>query len=605
MKARHFTAQRLEAAAFWHDLLQAAPDPQAVIDGLLDAQRRQRLSDKGKPLCTVARPRFVAAAEMVVEEHAVTYLSSAILKVRDRVLADAGLRAAYLGGFDDWAAPFLALEPRRHETRSILRFDSLLSPSGLKFVEVNGDIPGGAVCNDALLRLWQALDLFPLFRQRYEVRPALADLGLLQALMTVWRSWGGCGTPRVCVLSLPGGIEDILAVLTVEMLQGLGFDVTHAYAEHLDFAAGRLSAKGRVVDVLYRVQRIGDCLRDAEALRALFEAVAAEAVCLINPFHSALLSNKALFSLLTDTTVDFGFSDAEEAAVRAHVPWARTLRDARSTDARGEPVDLLAHVLAHRDELVVKPAHEAGGAGVRLGWECTAAEWEEAVAAALTVDSVVQQRVDEAVTEYPLLEPGFPVATFYEDTDPFVFPGGYVAVLDRISAAAITNVSQGGSIVPTFVIEPRRGAGSRPDAGRARGVPRRRRHGPRPAPRETSTGRLPGETIERARQARPPVAPRTRRRAARAGPPDRGHSVPGGGLSRTDAGFSCRWPRCCCSSPSSLRPSRRRRMPGSPRPRSGTPSRPTLTLHTGRPASRATPTSAPPSGGCRCSSPPR
>jgi hypothetical protein len=455
MRRSHFTAQREEASACWAELLQGCADQDGLIDGLIEAQLEQDLCYHDKPLCTVARPRFVATAEMVVEEHAVTYLTSAIHKVRDRVLADAGLRAGYLGGFEDWAAPFLALEPRRHETRSILRFDSFLSPTGLRFVEVNGDIPGGAPVNDALLRLWQSLEIFPAFRQRYEVRPALADLGLIQALMTVWQTWGGCGTPRVCVLSFPGGVEDILAVLTVRMLAGLGFDVTHAYAEHLDYSGGKLHAKGRVVDVLYRVQRINDCLKNADALTPLFEAVRAEAVCMINPFHSALLSNKALFTLLTDTTVDFGFSDAEEAAVHAHVPWARTLRDARSTDAGGEPIDLIEHVLANKDDLVVKPAHEAGGAGVRLGWTCTPAEWEEAVSKALSIDSIVQQRVDEAVSEYPLLEPGFPTETFFEDTDPFVFPGGYVAVLTRISAAAITNVSRGGSIVPTFVIEPR------------------------------------------------------------------------------------------------------------------------------------------------------
>ena len=44
---------------------------------------------------------------------------------------------------------------------------------------------------------------------------------------------------------------------------------------------------------------------------------------------------------------------------------------------------------------------------------------------------------------------------FYEDTDPFHFPGGYSGVMTRISAAEITNMAQGGSIIPTFVLDPR------------------------------------------------------------------------------------------------------------------------------------------------------
>ena len=89
-----------------------------------------------------------------------------------------------------------------------------------------------------------------------------------------------------------------------------------------------------------------------------------------------------------------------------------------------------------------------------LGWECDDAAWEAAVRDALADDFVVQARVGETQDEYPRLERGFPLETFYEDTDPFVFPGGYVAVFDRVSSAQITNVARGGSMVPTFVIDP-------------------------------------------------------------------------------------------------------------------------------------------------------
>ena len=52
-RERRFTAQRLEAAACWYELLQASADPQGLIDGLLGAAD-QGLSYKGKPLCTVS-----------------------------------------------------------------------------------------------------------------------------------------------------------------------------------------------------------------------------------------------------------------------------------------------------------------------------------------------------------------------------------------------------------------------------------------------------------------------------------------------------------------------------------------------------------------------
>jgi len=454
-RATSFTAERREATQYWNELLASCGDPDGLAESLVAAQREQGLWLGDRPFCSVARPRLVAAAEMVVEEHAATHLCSALKKVHDRVLAERTLREAYLGHFEEWAQTILALEPRAHEAWSILRLDSFLTEEGLRFVEANGDIPMGSVGNDGVIRLFQDLELYKRFRERYDVRPNLVNFGMVHTFMHAWQSWGGTGTPRICILSFPGGMQDTFAQLNEAALRAQGFEATAVYPADLDFDGHRLRARGQVVDLVYRLQHYFDVLERRDEMEPLLGAVKAEAVCMVNPFRSAVLSNKSLFALLTDPEHDFGFSATEQEAIRAHIPWGRTLRDGRSTGPQGERIDLVEWVLAHRDELVLKPTHDAGGTGVELGWACGESEWGAAVARALAEDSVVQRRVGETLDVYPRLEPGFPLETFYEDTDPFVFPGGYVAVFDRISSAEITNVARGGSIVPTFVIDPR------------------------------------------------------------------------------------------------------------------------------------------------------
>ena len=48
----------------------------------------------------------------------------------------------------------------------------------------------------------------------------------------------------------------------------------------------------------------------------------------------------------------------------------------RRTTRGGREVDLVPHVLAHRAELVLKPAHAYGGRSVLLGDEATPAAWQ-------------------------------------------------------------------------------------------------------------------------------------------------------------------------------------------------------------------------------------
>lgn len=447
--------RREDAIKHWNELLWASPDHGAIVDAIAGTQRRGGMALGDRPFCNVARPRFVTREEMATEHRAVSHLARAARRVRDAVLDDQKLHAAYLGTLDRWVGTILPLEPRVPDVRSILRFDSFTSEKGIKFVELNGDIPMGSVCNDGIVPIFRALPFFERFIERYDVRPNLVQVGMTQTFLHAWQAWGGTGTPRICVAAFHGHMEEVFAELNVREMTKLGLDAVLAGPEDMDYRDGKLLCKGRAVDVLYRIMHTDDCLAEAGAIRPILDAVKDRAVCMVNPFRSELLSHKFLFALLTDDAHDFRFTKEEAASIKAHVPWGRILTEGRTTGPEGETVDLVEYVAGHRENLVLKPAHAAGGEGVRLGWTTDEATWAAAVRDALDGGHVVQEKVEVTRETYPALEVGFPLRDYYEDTDPFHFPGGYSSVMTRVSAAEITNMAQGGSIIPTFVLDPR------------------------------------------------------------------------------------------------------------------------------------------------------
>ena len=145
------------------------------------------------------------------------------------------------------------------------------------------------------------------------------------------------------------------------------------------------------------------------------------------------------------------------AAVRAFVPWTRVVEERRTTHG-GAEVDLVAHVRAERERLVLKPNDDYGGAGIVLGWTVDDAEWERALAKALAEPYIVQERVPIPSEPYPSVVGGrVEVIDRMIDTAPFVSHGAYAdGLLTRLSTAALLNVTAGGgSQVPAFVVEPR------------------------------------------------------------------------------------------------------------------------------------------------------
>ena len=89
-----------------------------------------------------------------------------------------------------------------------------------------------------------------------------------------------------------------------------------------------------------------------------------------------------------------------------------------------------------------------------LGGARTTSGWERAIGVALEADFVAQHRVELQREEYPTMEPRRPRRLFYEDTDPFMFRGGFGGMLARLGGSEVTNVHATAASAPASPSRP-------------------------------------------------------------------------------------------------------------------------------------------------------
>jgi hypothetical protein len=409
-----------------------------------------------RPLCTVLRPHLVAEEDLRRQTQLAGHVISAIAKVRDALVSDERLHLKHLGKFRAWIGDLLDLEQRPVPDGTLLRLDASLARTELHFIELNADAPQGMGHNDGVVAFFQYLEAYDRFAERYRVRPLMLEDSLHDTLLALWSEWGGNGRPTIGIVTRT---DDPVRVSSLELDREYyaerGIDAVIVDFRELSFDSGRLRAGDIELDLVHRVLTTAEVLSDRDEFAPLLDAASQGAVCMVNSFRSELLGHKAVFALLTDHAYEFGFSGAEREAIRSHVPWTRQVFDAKTTDEHGAEVDLVDYLLEHRGRLVLKPTHDFGGHGVRLGWHESDEEWRESIAKALESDYIAQHRVELRREEYPTMEAPGTRRLYYEDTDPFLFRGRVGGLLTRLSPGELTNVHAEGSVVASFAIEAR------------------------------------------------------------------------------------------------------------------------------------------------------
>ena len=446
-----------EAIQSYHDLLtdELTAASQAQLD---DQQLRRGLFFGQRPLCTVLRPRFMTPEQYRFLQSRTRVLLRAFDKAYRRAIEDADFRAQF--GLLDWEEELVRHDPGFRNPSPTSRVDTFFvtDRGGLRLTEYNAETPASPAYNDVLTEILYGLPVMREFLRHYEVRALPARHSVLHALVDAYRQWsGGREAPRVAILDwreVPSYSE---FVLFAEYFKSQGLECIIADPREVEYRDGRLVAGDFHITLIYKRVLISELVERGGLDQPVVRAVRDGAVCMVNPFRCKILHKKASLAVLNDERNADLFTAEEREAIDAHIPWTCRVeqRHARYHD---QAIDLIPYIVEHRENLVLKPNDEYGGKGIVLGWQTSAAGWEQAIMTALSEPYIVQERVAIPSEPFPSLVDGrLELADRMLDTNPFVFYGDYVdGCLSRLSAEALLNVSAGtGSAVATFVVEKR------------------------------------------------------------------------------------------------------------------------------------------------------
>jgi len=446
-----------DAIARYHDLL--TDDLAAASAAQLgDQLRRRGLFFGDRPICSVLRPRFLLPEQYAYIAARSQVLLAAFATVHRTALTDADFRAQF--ALTDWEETLVQHDPGFEDPSPTSRLDAFYEPEtgALRFTEYNAETPAAVAYNDVLSEVSYGLPVMREFLRHYTVRPLPARHGVMHVLLDAYEQWAGRReAPRIAILDWREVPTYSEFVLFDEYFRSQGLPCIIADPREVEYRGGRLLAGEFHITLIYKRVLLSELVDRGGLQHPVVRAVRDGAVCMVNPFPCKILHKKASLAVLSDERNARLFTPQQREAIEAHIPWTRRVAECRTRHGDRE-VDLVPHILAHRERLVLKSNDEYGGKGIVLGWQVPASGWEQAVRAALAEPSVVQERIALPSEPYPSLVDGR--VQFIDrmlDTNPYAFYGDYVdGCMTRLSTEALLNVSAGGgSTVATFVVAPR------------------------------------------------------------------------------------------------------------------------------------------------------
>jgi hypothetical protein len=446
----------MDAIAEWTGLLRPDHELTPVFcTSLADAMRDRKLTFGDRVHCPVLRPFFLSASDEARIREASERIAAIGERMATAALTDRRLLTAL--GITDAEERLIRIDPGYGRASTASRLDAFLLPDSLHFAEYNAESPAGPAYTQRLCELFDGLEIMSAFKRRMAITHHKTIPPLLAALLESYREWGGRELPPTIAIV---DWREVPTWTEFELLRDAflyeGIPTTVCDPRDLTFEGGALRAAEQRIDLVYRRVLINDLIARADECGPLLKAYEDRAVCVANTLRCKLAHKKAFFAVLTDPAFASLQDAADQAIVRAHVPWTRLVADV-GTERDGRSEGLLAVARRDREHLVLKPNDEYGGTGVMLGWEASESAWDAALNQALADPPgtwVIQERIPVRREVFPHFDQIGRVVMrdMLVDLAPYLFRGKLGGYLTRLSTSGLANVTSGGGQVPAFVV---------------------------------------------------------------------------------------------------------------------------------------------------------
>ncbi|MFN0138609.1 MAG: hypothetical protein ACKVQW_00805 [Pyrinomonadaceae bacterium] len=446
-----------QAVKHYHDLLadsDLAASSQQMLDAALESSK---LIFGGRRLTPYLRPHFVTEEDWSRITTTCETIFGALQKVKDAAVADDKILDEL--GVTEIERELVRIDPGYSHVSPTSRLDSFLAEDAYSYVELNGESPAGIAYSDSASEIFSSLPVMKKFAETYKITALEGRSKMLASLLQCYAEFSGgkpTQRPTIAIIDL----KDLPTLkefeLFKEYFESQGFPSIICSPDELEFNGSRLSCNGTDIDIVYKRLLVNEYLPIMDEHSALLDAYRAGAICMVNSFRGKLVHKKAIFAVLTNERYSHLFSDSENTAINFHVPWTRMFREEK-TEYRTFGIDLVEWTRSNASKLVLKPNDDYGGHGIYIGWNSSESEWDEAIKVALADgDYLVQERVKTAKEMFPMITDdagNWEMTEQLVDLDPLLFMGKVGSAFTRLSSTELANVSSGGGMVPTFIID--------------------------------------------------------------------------------------------------------------------------------------------------------
>lgn len=446
--------------AAYHELLSG--DPQAAVEDyrqLVEGMERERLMYRDTVIPVLIQPYFTSSTFYSEIAGMIGPIERGLNRIIDLTLGNldeyslsssdlelvAEIQQAF--GLTETEVELMQLDCGTDRHIVIHRLD-LYTGKQLHILEFNTDSAAGILETDIQIRLFMELPTLKRFSRSYSLTETDGAGGILQALLDVqYPGKGKYEPPAICLIDWDDVGTRSEQENLVTYFRTLDYPAFLADPRTCEFRNGALYAGDERIQIIHRRVITSELASRITEVRSLVDAIREGAVAVVNPFSSALGSNKVILAILSDERFHHLLEEDTVEVIRTYLPWTRQFHS-------GIDHSLISQVLEFKEGYVLKKGRSYGGSAVFVGRESDPDDWKTRIDAILSTEDehwIVQEYIEPPAASFPVIRNG--QLTFSEmifNINPFIIGGEIVNGMARLNFPdrEVINVARGGFQVP-------------------------------------------------------------------------------------------------------------------------------------------------------------